>query len=272
LVVTTIGIESYNDNQVTHKRNFQPTLEEIESFKTTRLKQVPDISDPLSYQKLKHQERFQPTLDAIKQFDKSKLTNAPFNSNELEFYKAHYKAWLQDPLNPDFGPIKIFQRMVAKNTNCTKKKEFLGTVDKYRESLRFNGEEPRMNDKLQYLMHNNECARKYYHKQFKDSEVYCNDLLSHPCIENVIVKISTALQNCSFRDFEYISFICTDHEQLAIYASQIFLLTVLGNMFYSMFFAPLNKTGNFKLVMHEAITRRKNIMIAELEAQFSAKK
>jgi len=68
-------------------------LEEIESFKTTRLKQVPDISDPLSYQKLKHQERFQPTLDAIKQFDKSKLTNAPFNSNELEFYKAHYKAW-----------------------------------------------------------------------------------------------------------------------------------------------------------------------------------
>jgi len=43
-------------------------------------------------------------------------------------------------------------------------------------------------------------------------------------------------------------------------------------MFYSMFFAPLNKTGNFKLVMHEAITRRKNIMIAELEAQFSAKK
>jgi hypothetical protein len=40
-------------------------LEEIESFKTTRLKQVPDISDPLSYQKLKHQERFQPTLNSI---------------------------------------------------------------------------------------------------------------------------------------------------------------------------------------------------------------
>ena len=46
---------------------------------------------------------------------------------------------------------------------------------------------PRMNDKLQYLMHNNECARKYYHKQFKDSEVYCKGLLSHP-ISSMLLK------------------------------------------------------------------------------------
>ena len=45
----------------------------------------------------------------------------------LEFYKAHYKAWLQDPLNLDLGPIKVFQSMVAKNTNCITQKEFMLT-------------------------------------------------------------------------------------------------------------------------------------------------